>query len=61
MKNTLAALALITTTIPALAGGVADPVIEAPVIEAAAESSTLTASAVMAIMTISILWAALDD
>jgi hypothetical protein len=61
MKHTLAAIALIATSLPSFAGGVSDPVIEAPVIEAAAESSSLSAAAVMAIMTISIVWAALDD
>lgn len=61
MKQTLAAIALICTTLPAFAGGMADAEIEAPVIEAAAESSALSANGVMAIMIISVLLAALDN
>ncbi len=62
MKKRCAALAVtLAMTSAAQAGSVSDPEIEAPVIAAAAESSSLSAGTVMAIMTISILWAALDD
>lgn len=62
MKKLLLATALASSLAGAsYADGMADPMIEAPVITAAAESSSLSAGAVMAMLTISILWAALDD
>ncbi|UZD92244.1 hypothetical protein [Cognatishimia activa] len=61
MKTIVAILAIVAATSPAIAGGMADPVIEAPVIEADASSSGNEAATVMAIMTIAMLWAALDN
>lgn len=61
MKTTFAALALMAVSVTSVqAGGMSDPVIEAPIITASAESSTLSSNAVMGILVASILWAALD-
>lgn len=60
MKKFVAAVALVAATTPAFAGGMSDPVIEAPVIIEDATSSANESGTVMAIMTIAILLAALD-
>ncbi|SHG33824.1 hypothetical protein [Cognatishimia maritima] len=61
MKKALLALAIATATTPAMAGGMSEPMVEAPVIEADAASSANEAATVMAILTIAILAAALDN
>jgi len=60
MKKFAIAAAFWAATAPAFAGGMEDPIVEAPVIVADAASSANEAATVMAIMTIAILWAALD-
>ncbi|GAA6207670.1 hypothetical protein NBRC116601_09630 [Cognatishimia sp. WU-CL00825] len=57
---TAAAILAITST-HSFAGGMSDPVIPAPVIAESASSSTPSSGAIMALLTISILWAAIDD
>ncbi|MGH1465629.1 MAG: hypothetical protein ACRBBQ_09755 [Cognatishimia sp.] len=56
-----AAAILAVTSTQSIAGGMNDPVIPAPIIIDSAESSSPSSGAVMALLTISILWAALDD